>query len=962
MDLQNKQADQLEQLTSMVTNNLNMLDNLQDPIEKMMDKSKKFGNRIRTNDKVKFFKDSQKLMNKVLHGSSTKKGSVEGSISVDGDLEGLNDSINKTTKNTNEFFDNLLNVRIGEELPYMMNEFNDSHLERISELDEEYESMFNRQADLHDFERDVEDSFEDIKDTTGDFFNFFDEKMGAIGLDSASILGAAGIGGGVINIGGAIKEGVDKNLEVMEKFRRMTGSTKEEWKDFKNLLYEDTSEINERFENYQFGSTQRMDAVDDVLNTGITDPNKIRQVSDSVMMMNALSENVDLSGFEFLQTQLYQLSSEDASGLTEYLTEFAASVADLKGVDPEDVFESFDEYGKSIKAVTSNNREFRRHIENLTEFGLALQTTGMAEGTMEDLQGTLSGVLESGGALSDQAMQIAKVTQMSRGVAGLNPQQISQMLQEGRYDEVGTDYVNAIRDTFDPNTMSVEQMFTKANAMGLDYGMVQDIIAEDYDIEQALRDVRGSRDESTAAAGESGSTITQDYFNKSVQQPMIDLVNNTASLSKPALWASNFAEEFGVSGGFTGLIGSAFDLLKDTGLGELLGTGAVGVGSWFLGSKAAGAGGLLSWLKGLFSSGGAGAGGASGGTGGAAAGAGLWASLKTNVLPAVSQGMNLVNPASWSVLINEGLRHFPEVDEFLFGDYSWENIEERNKENTEETKNLNESIQELNETLSNGDSGSTTDYNRQMEGLLEHEGLSDLMGAIYQSEGGSNASVPYGLTGFRAQGNQFTSNSRSGKFENLLNETGYKEGSKGYWSAAAAATISQYVDNYINKFVPSASGYGDLSEGHKRNFINWFSSQWAPTSGNISAAEAKLNPNLPNNIMRNLGLQEGGLIPGYGGGDIVPAMLEPGELVIPKEVVRAGFKTAERATNMAKRSAGNMVNVIVNNDDVVEVIKWATYKIEKAIKNTADKDNQERERPRRRAKMTPGLEKQINLN
>jgi phage-related protein len=382
MDLQNKQADQLEQLTSMVTNNLNMLDNLQDPIEKMMDKSKKFGNRIRTNDKVKFFKDSQKLMNKVLHGSSTKKGSVEGSISVDGDLEGLNDSINKTTKNTNEFFDNLLNVRIGEELPYMMNEFNDSHLERISELDEEYESMFNRQADLHDFERDVEDSFEDIKDTTGDFFNFFDEKMGAIGLDSASILGAAGIGGGVINIGGAIKEGVDKNLEVMEKFRRMTGSTKEEWKDFKNLLYEDTSEINERFENYQFGSTQRMDAVDDVLNTGITDPNKIRQVSDSVMMMNALSENVDLSGFEFLQTQLYQLSSEDASGLTEYLTEFAASVADLKGVDPEDVFESFDEYGKSIKAVTSNNREFRRHIENLTEFGLALQTTGMAEGTM----------------------------------------------------------------------------------------------------------------------------------------------------------------------------------------------------------------------------------------------------------------------------------------------------------------------------------------------------------------------------------------------------------------------------------------------------------------------------------------------------------------------------------------------------------------------------------------------------
>lgn len=35
-----------------------------------------------------------------------------------------------------------------------------------------------------------------------------------------------------------------------------------------------------------------------------------------------------------------------------------------------------------------------------------------------------------------------------------------------------------------------------------------------------------------------------------------------------------------------------------------------------------------------------------------------------------------------------------------------------------------------------------------------------------------------------------------------------------------------------------------------------------------------------------LGLwQSGGLVPGYGGGDIVPAMLEPGEMVVPKEIV-----------------------------------------------------------------------------
>jgi len=77
------------------------------------------------------------------------------------------------------------------------------------------------------------------------------------------------------------------------------------------------------------------------------------------------------------------------------------------------------------------------------------------------------------------------------------------------------------------------------------------------------------------------------------------------------------------------------------------------------------------------------------------------------------------------------------------------------------------------------------------------------------------------------------------------------------------------------------------------------------------------------------GLQQGGYIyaqggyqiPGYGGGDVVPAMLEPGEMVIPKEVVT----TNQALLNEMNSGQGlsNIVNVYLDGKKLQGVItKW----------------------------------------
>jgi len=96
--------------------------------------------------------------------------------------------------------------------------------------------------------------------------------------------------------------------------------------------------------------------------------------------------------------------------------------------------------------------------------------------------------------------------------------------------------------------------------------------------------------------------------------------------------------------------------------------------------------------------------------------------------------------------------------------------------------------------------------------------------------------------------------------------------------------------------------------------------QWgkaaAATAAGIAAVAAA-------NAVRNW--QQGGIIEaqqGYGGGDIVPAMLEPGEMVIPKEVVRDN--TAElNAMVSGQGGTANVINVYLDGKKLQGVItKW----------------------------------------
>jgi len=92
------------------------------------------------------------------------------------------------------------------------------------------------------------------------------------------------------------------------------------------------------------------------------------------------------------------------------------------------------------------------------------------------------------------------------------------------------------------------------------------------------------------------------------------------------------------------------------------------------------------------------------------------------------------------------------------------------------------------------------------------------------------------------------------------------------------------------------------------------------------AAAAGVAAIIASNEVKNW--QQGGIIEaqqGYGGGDIVPAMLEPGEMVIPKEVVRNN--TAELNAMVSGQggqgSATNVINVYLDGKKLQGVItKW----------------------------------------
>ena len=70
-------------------------------------------------------------------------------------------------------------------------------------------------------------------------------------------------------------------------------------------------------------------------------------------------------------------------------------------------------------------------------------------------------------------------------------------------------------------------------------------------------------------------------------------------------------------------------------------------------------------------------------------------------------------------------------------------------------------------------------------------------------------------------------------------------------------------------------------------------------------------------------MQQGGLVGGYGGGDRVPIMAEPGEMVMRKEIV-AQNRPALEAMNAGEGGAVIHNHIYLDGDQILEFISRAT--------------------------------------
>src|SRR5690606_17888959 len=171
----------------------------------------------------------------------------------------------------------------------------------------------------------------------------------------------------------------------------------------------------------------------------------------------------------------------------------------------------------------------------------------------------------------------------------------------------------------------------------------------------------------------------------------------------------------------------------------------------------------------------------------------------------------------------------------------------------------------------------------QVTGLA---GLSDILRAIYVAEGGPEARVPYGATGFADQGHRFMLEANQRRFEELVRSLNLTEGTEDYYAAAAAVTVQHYWDAFRREFPEVGErAFAELAREMQAMFIRYLGQFYAPPSAH------QLNVNWTRNVGRILGLpgfQDGTPWTGWGPTDEVAGVVHRREAVIPWDVLRRG--------------------------------------------------------------------------
>jgi hypothetical protein len=169
-----------------------------------------------------------------------------------------------------------------------------------------------------------------------------------------------------------------------------------------------------------------------------------------------------------------------------------------------------------------------------------------------------------------------------------------------------------------------------------------------------------------------------------------------------------------------------------------------------------------------------------------------------------TKDMNWIQKWWWQFTGNqpEGLLSFPEWKKAM--GYVTEELESV----TESVEETIEAIEELDEVLN------TT------------SGFDPLLDAIYRAEGGAQARVPYGMTGFADAGNKFSNERNQALFEELAK--GLEEGSEEYYRAAVSVSVQHYWRTFEEKF-PEVAGktFEELDPTMQQLFVlhmgRWFS-------------------------------------------------------------------------------------------------------------------------------------------
>lgn len=107
--------------------------------------------------------------------------------------------------------------------------------------------------------------------------------------------------------------------------------------------------------------------------------------------------------------------------------------------------------------------------------------------------------------------------------------------------------------------------------------------------------------------------------------------------------------------------------------------------------------------------------------------------------------------------------------------------------------------------------------------------LGTLLASVYRAEGGVNAEIPFGMTGFEEQGRTFSNRTNQARFNQLQGMFDFEEGSAEYYALAATASAEHYWRTFQRDFAQFRDmALSELSAEDQTAFIEHMGRGFSP--------------------------------------------------------------------------------------------------------------------------------------